>query len=218
MARPASRSVELPVPTLPESQLRGASSTAADAQGRARAIAAVTLAAFLSPVILYFWFIHNYGVNWLHADQWYDIKLIRSWFSGHLTLGELWAQHAENRIFFQNLLTLLLARTTHFNVVDEEYLGAAMLVGATALLILAHRRRSISVPWLAYCPVAFVMLSIAQWGCALYGFELGWFMVMLALASSLYLLDRSELTRSVMAGAVVAAVVGSFSSLQGLFI
>lgn len=185
---------------------------------RGRALLGATVATLSLPVVLYLWFIHNYGVNWLRADQWYDIKLIRSSFSGHLTLSELWMQHAENRIFFQNLITLLLAHLTNFNVVVEEYLGAVMLIVATALIIFTHRRRSVSTPWLAYVPVALVMLSIAQWAGALYGFELGWFLVMLTLAGSLLLLDRSALTGVVMACAVAVAVVGSFSSLQGLFI
>lgn len=185
---------------------------------RGRALAVATVGALLLPAVLYLWFIHSYGVNWLRADQWYDIKLIRSSFSGHLTLSELWMQHAENRIFFQNLITLLLAHVTHFNVVVEEYLGAVMLIIATALIVFTHRRRSVSTPWLAYCPVALVMLSIAQWACALYGFELGWFLVMLTFTGSLFLLDRSALTGVAMAGAIAVAVVGSFSSLQGLFI
>ena len=30
--------------------------------------------------------------------------------------GPMWAQHNENRIFFPNLIVVLLAHTAHFNV------------------------------------------------------------------------------------------------------
>ncbi len=183
-----------------------------------RVLLLAAVVGFALPIGAYLWLIHTDGVDMLRADQWYDVRLIGQSYSGHLTLGALWAQHAENRIFVQNLLTLLLAHTTHYNVLFEEYLSAALLTAAAALLILAHRRRTPSTPWLAYCPVAIVLLSIAQWGNTLLGFQVGWFIIMLALAATLFLLDGHVLTRAAFAAAVVCALIGSTSSLQGLFI
>ena len=93
-----------------------------------------------------------------------------------------------------------------------------MLVLATGLLILAHRRRSPSTPWIYYCPIAIVMLSFVQYLNALWGFQMAWYLVMAALALALFLLDRPVVNWLVLAGAIAAAVVGSFSSLQGLLI
>ncbi len=92
------------------------------------------------------------------------------------------------------------------------------MVTSTVLFILAHRRRSTSTPWIFYCPVAFIMLSLAQAGNMLLGFQVAWFMVMLSFAATVFLLDRFTLTWPVLVFAVAAAVVGSFSSLQGLLI
>ena len=47
---------------------------------------------------------------------------------------------------------------------------------------------------------------------------MAWYLVLLGLAVTLFLLDRPSLTWLVLAGAMAAAVVGSFSSLQGLLI
>jgi hypothetical protein len=47
---------------------------------------------------------------------------------------------------------------------------------------------------------------------------MAWYLVLLALMAALYLLDSPNLTPWLMAGAVLVAVVGSFSSLQGLLI
>lgn len=167
---------------------------------------------------LYFWFIQHYSVNAIRDDQWIDITLIRKAFTGHLTLASLWAQHGENRILFQNLITLLLAYSTHFNVVVEEYLGGAMAVAATALFILAHHRRSPSTSWIFYVPVALVMLSFVQEGNMLFGFALGWYIVLLALAGAVYLLDRPALTWLALVGAIAITIIGSFSNLYGLLI
>jgi hypothetical protein len=173
----------------------------------------VTVLGFAVPVVAYFWVIHHYGVNAIWYDQWDDINVI-----AHPTLTNLWAQHNEDRIFFPNLVVLALAHTIHFNIHVEDYLSGLMLVAAVGLIIAAHKRRSPSTPWLYYCPVAIIMFSFVQVGNSLFGFQLAWFMVMLSLAGALFLLDRPLLNWSVLTGAMALAVIGSFSSLQGLLI
>ena len=60
-------------------------------------------------VLAYFWFIGHYSINTIWVDQWSDIPLIQTAYSGHLTLASLWAQHGENRVLVQNLIAILLA-------------------------------------------------------------------------------------------------------------
>jgi hypothetical protein len=167
--------------------------------------------ALAAPVVAYFWFIGNYAVNVIYYDSWSDIFLIANESS-------LWAQHNENRLLFPNILVLLQSDTTHFNIVFEEFLSGAMLVAATGLFIGAHKRRSPSTPWLYYCPVVLVMLSFVQAGNTLWGFQLAWYLVILAFAATIFIIDRPTLTRIELLAAIVVAVVGSFSSLQGLLI
>lgn len=178
-----------------------------------RALAALSVVGFAIPLVAYFWFIHHYGINAIWLDQWDDINVI-----GHPTLGNLWALHNENRIFFPNLIVLVLAGTTQFNIHTEEYVSGVMLVAAVGLIILAHKQRSPSTPWLYYCPVAFVMLSFVQYQNTLWGFQMAWYLVLLALAGTVFLLDRATLTTTLLVGAIIVAVLGSFSSLQGLLI
>jgi Bacterial Ig domain len=154
----------------------------------------------------------------LRADQWFDVNLIQSSLTGHLSFSMLWAQHGDNRIFFQNLVTLLLGHVVHYNVIVEEFINAALLIGAMAVVIITHRRRAPKIDWIAYVPVAIVLLSVAQSGDTLYGFQVGWYLIMAALSVVLFLVDRPVLTRIAFYLAVVAGVVASFSSLQGLFI
>ena len=93
-----------------------------------------------------------------------------------------------------------------------------MAVVATGFFILAHHRRSPSTPWVYYVPVALVMLSFVQEGNTLFGYALGWYIVLLALAGAVYLLDRPTLTWPTLAGGIVIAIVGSYSNLYGLLI
>ena len=113
----------------------------------------LALAGFAILVVAYLWFIDAYAVNTIWVDQWSDLGLIDHAYSGHLTLSVLWTQHTDNRILFPNLVVLLLAKTTHFNVIDEEFISAFTLIAATVLLIIGHRRHSPGTPWILYLPV-----------------------------------------------------------------
>ncbi len=173
---------------------------------------------FLVPIIAYLWLIHRYSVNLIHGDQWSDVKIIGDSYSGKLSLSALWALHNENRIFFPNLIVLLLSRTTNFNIVFEEYVSSMLLIVSIGLLIFAHRRRAGPIPWVYYCPVAFLMLSFVQYQNTLGGFQMAWYLVLFSVVVALLLLDRRTLTWWVLALAIASAVVASFSSLQGLII
>jgi hypothetical protein len=177
-----------------------------------------TFLGFAIPAVAYLWMIHADGVNVIFADQWDDVALIGHSYSGTLHLSTLWSQHYENRIFFPNLVVLGLAYTTHFNVMVEEYLSALMLFGGTALIICTHKRRSPGRKWIWYCPVAFLVLSLAQAVNALWGFQMAWYLVLVMITLALFLLDHEPQGWPVFGGAIAAAVVASFSSLQGLLV
>ncbi len=172
----------------------------------------------LLPIAAYFWLIHQYSVNVVYLDQWGNVTLLDHWYKGTLTLSDLWASHGDHRILFPNLIVIALAQFTRFNVVFEEYLSGAMLVTATGLFILIHRRRAPSTPFIYYTPLTLLLFSFVQYENTLWGFQIAWYLVTLALALALFLLDRPALTGCVFAGAIAATVVGSFSSLQGLLI
>jgi len=173
---------------------------------------------FALPASAYLWFVHHYGVNAIWGDQWDDVYLTGHSYSGSLGFGTLWAQHVQERMFFPNVLAVLQGRTTHLNVVFEMYLSAGLLFGSIVLLVVAHRRRSPATSWLAYCPVAILLLSFVQYQNSLWGFQIAWYMILAALALALFLLDGPELGWVALTGAIAAAVVGSFSSFQGLLI
>ena len=183
-----------------------------------RFVAVLTVLGFGLPVVGYLWFVDRLAVDVPVADQWVDVAVIKGSYVHVFDWGPMWAQHNENRIFFPNVLVVLFAHLLHFDIRWEEFLGAAMLIAATALIIWAHKRRSASTPWLYYCPVAFVALSVVQYENTLWGFQIAWYIVLLALATAIVLIDRFTLTWLALAGAIIAAVVGSFSSLQGLLI
>ena len=79
------------------------------APARRKLLGILTVAGFALPVLAYFAFVNRYAVNVVVFDQWSDVALVEKAFSGHLSLGDLWAQHNENRILLPNLIVLILA-------------------------------------------------------------------------------------------------------------
>jgi len=183
-----------------------------------RLVNVLTVLGFGLPIVVYFWMVHRYSLNVIVSDQLSDMTPIGNSYTHLFDWSSLWAQHNENRIFFPNMIVVVLAHTTRFNVQIEEYLSGGMLVASTALIIWSHKRRSPATPWLYYCPVALLALSVVQYGNTLWGFQMAWFLILLALATTVALIDRVTLTWLSMTGAIVAAVIGSFSSVQGLLI
>jgi hypothetical protein len=185
---------------------------------RPTTVKVLTFVGFAIPVGAYLFLVVHYQVNAIWTDQWGDVHVLVQNAGRFPNWSSLWALHTDNRVFFPNLIVIGLAHTVSFNIEVEEILSALMLFAATGLLIWAHKRRSPAIPLLYYCPVAFVMLTFAQSQDSLWGFQMAWYLVLLALAVSVVLLDRPQMAWPILVGAIAAAVVGSYSSLQGLLI
>lgn len=183
-----------------------------------RVVKALTVLGFAIPVVGYLVLLQHYQENAIVGDQWDDISVIRQSYIHFPDWSSLWGLHNSNRIFFPNLIVVALAHTARFNITVELYFSAIMLFAATALFIWAHKRRSPDTPLLYYCPVAFLTLTFAQWQNTLWGFQMAWYLVLLALAATILLLDRPTLAWPTLLAAAIVAVVGSYSSTQGLLI
>ncbi|HXW34196.1 MAG TPA: Ig-like domain-containing protein [Acidimicrobiales bacterium] len=187
-------------------------------------LAAVTGTFLLAPIIVYLWFLHAYGVNAIFYDQWVNVALLthshffQDNYSGHTTLASLWIQHNENRMLFPNLVVLALGKFTNLNVLTEMYISAILLIVAFGLVVIGHRRDLPSTRLLVYVPIAFLMFSLAQYGNTLFGFQLAWFMVLLTLVAAIFVLDRPNVGWPTIGLAMALAIVGSYSSLQGLLV
>ena len=96
--------------------------TSLSSAARRRTISGLGILSLAVPVIVYLWFIRRYSVNMIWGDTWTDINVVEHAHAGNLSLATLWAQHNESRIFFPNLIVVLLGATTRFNTVIEEYM------------------------------------------------------------------------------------------------
>jgi hypothetical protein len=183
-----------------------------------RLLDVVTVLGFGVPALAYLSLVGRYTVNVPILDEWLDVSLVEKSMTGHLTLASLWAQHNQNRMLFPNLLVVLLGYSTHFDIRVETYFSALLLFTSIGILIWMHRRRTPATPLFWYCPVAILMLSWVQYENTLWGFQMAWFLVLICLVGTLAIMDRPQLTARLALFGGAVAVIGSYSSIQGLII
>jgi hypothetical protein len=106
---------------------------------------------------------------------------------------------------------------TRLNEKVDMNLSAVLVVAALILLFwLTARTANVTGLWLL--PVAFLRCDLVQIQNILWAFQLAWAVVVLCLMISLWGLELGQHRRLPFFLAIVAGIVGSFSSLQGLLI
>lgn len=168
------------------------------------------------PAMGYLAYVWAFGVNVTFWDEWSWVPLFRDYFQGHIAWALMWEQHNENRMFFPNLLALIVGIFTKYNSKVEMFMSAGLLI-MTFLLILWFWLKAGLGLW-RYVPMAFVIFSLVQNENSLWGFQTAWYLVLFFSAFSCLLLVKVGEKPQLVWYAIVLSFVGSFSSLQGLII
>src|SRR5215470_7658321 len=184
-------------------------------RGRATAALAGSITLGAAAVAGYIGFVLRYSSNAVWMDEWNWVELMSKSYAGSLTLGDLWIAHNENRMLFPNLILLGLGRLTGFSILAFIYLGAALLIAAVVLLVIACRADVVRHP-LLYVPATLIFFSTAQYENSLWGIQFSIFLVVACITGTLTLLSAPHISRWRFGGAAVIGIVASFSFIQGL--
>jgi hypothetical protein len=169
------------------------------------------------PVFATFWYVWRYGVNVPFEDSWNGtLPSVKAIVSGHVSLALLNAPHNENRMLFPNLIQGLLDSHTQANATVDMYLSAGIMTAALVLLIYLARR-TLELHPLYLVPVAFLLFDWVQVENLLWAFQFAWMLISCSLILALVGLERRGQWAWFLL-ACIAALIGSFSSLQGLLI
>ena len=171
----------------------------------------------LGAVVAYLLVIAHDGVNVVYWDDWGFAPIIRSTLEGHLSFGQLWAPHAEERFLFPNLVAIPLVLITSWNAFAFYGFSAACLIGTFTLIVRAfwHPIREYPLRWL---PMPFVLFTFAQVENTLWAVQISWYMGEAACVGSFYLLTRRSLSRVGLVSAAALGVVASYSVSQALLV
>ena len=154
-----------------------------------------------------------------YEDDWTVVPLIHTALHGNLTFGGLWALHDENRMLVPNLIFVGLGVTTHDNLVALTIVSAVTFIAAFAVfLVLFRSYLARPVTPLAVLVLGLLWFSVAGWNNALWGFQVSWYLILFFLMGMTALLVFRRPPRIAFPLAILAALLASWSFLQGLIL
>ena len=131
----------------------------------------------------------------------------------------LWRQYNEHRMVAPRFLFVVLGDLTSLNTKSIMLFSAAMFIATYLMLIVLVRRYCDH--WLG--PIGLLLLgavwfSLSDYESALLSTQLAWYLVLFFLMACMLALSRRRLSWWVLVVAGVIAILGSYSSLQGLIL
>jgi hypothetical protein len=191
-------------------------------RGRASTIARLALyVVSAAPLVVAFTFVSVYGVNVPYLDDWTAVDLFKKVSSGSLAFSDFIADYSGHRILVPRLVFVGLAPLTHWNLVSELYVIQAANVLLFALLI-AAARRNVANWMLPLAPfLSFLVFTPRLQETWFFGFHIAWAFVPAFGVLTLYLLELLKTRRrrpALLAGALVAATITTYSLLPGVMI
>ncbi len=196
----------------------GGESAASNRRVNVRRVSVVLVAGVL--VVLYLSYVVHFWTNEPLGDEWLVLQTLHAALHGHLTLSLLWTQHLESRIFFPNVLFVASGFLDRYDVRSILLVSALIYVVAYFVLLKLYRvyadRPLTAVPTAV---LGVIWFSVADMRNALWGFQVGWFIIIGCCVLVIYLLTVSTLNRGLALGlALAAAVIASYSDAQGFLL
>ena len=173
----------------------------------------------LVPLAFLIWVVVQYAVDVPFMDQWELVPLLEKTYHGDLTFHDLWAQHNEHRIIFPQLIMLLLARLTHWNIHYELAVNITFALGIFAVFAyqvkITGRRRGVARLPGAIPAISLIVFSISQFENWLWGWQLQMFLNLLAVAGGIVLLANDPFRWWKFAAAALLGIVATYSFANG---
>jgi len=174
----------------------------------------------LIPLGCLIYLVARYMVDVPFWDQWEFVPLLEKSYQGTLSLGDLWAQHNEHRIFFPKIIMLLLARASGWKISYELAVNILFGTGIFAALIcqIGRSKKSIGdhgTNWLI--PVVSAMVfSLNQWENWIWGWQMQVFLNVLAVVAGIVFLARPLFRWRSFLAASLFGIVATYSFASGI--
>lgn len=190
-----------------------------------RLLRSMLLPAALAPAAVIAYLVHRYSVNVPFWDQWMLVDPLIEIELGSFPWSDVFGQHNEHRMAFPKLIMLALARLTGWNTLAEVWCSVVLAVASLVLLLSIARpameQAGPTARFWAAAMISAMVFSLTQWENWLWGWQVQWFLGVLAAVSVVALttwsLGASRPWRYV-AGAALAAIVCQYSVGSGLAI
>ena len=173
-------------------------------------------------LILYVWY---FGVNIIYQDEWSFVNLVRQHKSNGLSISDLFTPHNEHRIFFPRLFYIIMLPISDMNSKFFMFVNAILvIVEFICIFSVAKKQYHFSyskIPvWLIIIPL--FVFSLRQSRNLLWGFQIAFYMTLIASIISLYFIEKlfskDKVNKSNFILAIVFAIIATFSSGIGFLV
>ncbi len=146
------------------------------------------------------------------------MSLLLDHFEHTLTLGQLWAQHNENRMLFPQVINLLLGIASHENSKAIIFFDVLLQLASFGLIALGLSKiaRGKSY-WLNLAIISPLVLSLGFFEDITWAFQSAWYLIYLCVALCFVSLSFPE-SKTWTALSLASVAIASFSSFQGLLL
>lgn len=175
-----------------------------------------------------------YGVNIISWDEWSIIDLIYDFKLNGFSFLKLFSQHNEHRIFFPKIILLISGILSNYNVKLQMYISQVGIIIVYSIYIryikkideegerVKGNKKYSEFNWINMfiIVIGFSCFSAIQYENFLWGFQVGFLLVLFSGVVSLYYFYKGiNYNRKIyFVISCIMGIVSSFSSLQGLLV
>ncbi|NQU16849.1 MAG: hypothetical protein HQ564_02185 [Candidatus Saganbacteria bacterium] len=177
------------------------------------------LTLIITPIFILVYFVLKYHVDAPFIDQWSLIPYLEKFYQGNLSLGDLFRQHNEHRIFFPLILMIALAHISKwiitYEVITNIFLAVCLFgVIAYQVQITLKNREIGRINWLLP-GIALFVFSLTQWQNWLWGWQIQIFLSVLMVVSGICFLSNPPITSYKLFGAIISGIIATYSFANG---
>jgi len=157
------------------------------------------------------------GVDLPFWDEWEWTQMIYDAHRHTLTFAELWAPHAEHRMFVPNLVVLGLDRFGGWDTVREQVVSVALVVLTQLLLWLTIARTVVErLRGIVFLAATALLFGLIQYENFDWGFQTAWFLCDFGMVLTVWALALPDSHARNVGIAIFGAMVASLSVAQGV--
>jgi hypothetical protein len=170
--------------------------------------------------IILFWLVARFAVNVPYWDQWDFAQYLIGFYEKKLSLPEfLFIQHNEARLVFPFLIEIILGYFSNYNVIWEIYFEIFLLIFISLILFYVFMKefKEVRFNYFYFIPILLLLVTFRQYSNYLWGFQINYYLCILAVLASIYLLLQYDRPGGYVF-ALSMATIGIFSFLLGLLL
>ena len=171
------------------------------------------------PVLFICYYVYKYGYPVPYWDQWSLVGFLQKFHNHTLTLGDLWAQHNEHRIFFPKIVMILLASVSGWNIFLE--LCVSIILACISLFLLfslvndTHGKKGNA---LLKIVISLLVFSTAQYENWLWGWQITIYMSISMTIMAVWSINKWQGQMKGLVIAICAAIIANYSFGCGILV